>query len=348
MFYQSLKKMMIAAAVVTTAVIVSTPAAVAQEMKTVRFGTPNLNLPYLPIYVADVMGYFTENGIEAEFETFKTGGATAMAALIGGNIDIFPGSSSAAMRAHDEGTGVVIAGALVTQYTSVLVARGDYLKERGISADAPLEEKLKLLKGAKLGVTSPGSGTDQLAHFLLRKAGLGPRDADMVYVGGDSAIVSTFAMGRVDIIVTSSPTTDVIMKDHGGVMLFNTAAAEIPELDGFPYITINTTRRFIDGDRPLAVATIKALAKAETVLHDPSKEEEVRNAVHEKYFPQLDKELFAGAWKSVLPAYPQTPAISEQQVDLAVNFLNEYSTDKFSDSARDAFTDELVREALAD
>jgi len=330
------------------ALAVSALPAMSQELKTVRFGTPNLNLPYLPIYVADVMGHFEANGIRAEFETFKQGGATAMAALIGGNIDIFPGSVSSALRAYEEGTGVVIAGALVTQYTSVVAARGAFLEERGIAIDAPLEKKLEALKGANIGVTSPGSGTDQIAQFLIKKSGLTPRDVNLVYVGGDSAIVSAFALDRVDLIVTSSPTIDKLIAEHNGKLLFNTAAAEIPELDGFPYITINTTHRFIESDRARAVATIKALADAEASLKDPAKVDDIRKAVHQKYFANFDEALFAAAWNSVIDAYPANPAISDEQIDLAIGFLNEFSKEKFGEAAREAFDREIVAEAIAD
>jgi len=339
-----LKNYMVAA--VAALAIGGTTAASAATLKTVTFGTPNLNLPYLPIFVADVMGYFEQNGIKPQFQTFKTGGSTAMAALIGGNIDIFPGSSSSALTAYEKGTGVVIAGALVTQYTSVVVARKSFMEKKGITANSPLKKKMEALKGATIGVTSPGSGTDHLAHFLLKQAGLDPtRDVSMVYVGGAQAVVAAFARGRVDAIITSSPSTDEMIRDHDGVLMFNTAAGEIQELDGYPYITINTTKSWIDNKHALAVATIKSIIEAEAALHDPKKQEQIREAVKKKYFPSLDAGIYRSAWKSVIDAYPKNPRISDKQIKLAISFSNEYSEQKFPASASKAFTNELIDEA---
>lgn len=318
----------------------------AAELKTVRFGTPNLNLPYLPMYVADVMGLFQKNGIKPEFQTFKTGGSTAMAALIGGDIDIFPGSSASAMQAFSRGAKVVIAGAFVTQYTSVVVARDDFMKKKGVTVKSSLEDRMKALKGANIGVTSPGSGTDHLAHFLLKKAGLdATRDVTMVYVGGAQAVVTAFSLGRVDAIITSSPSTDEMIRNHHGVLMFDTAAGEIPELDGYPYITINTTRKWIDADHDRAVATIRAITQAEEALQDKTQQDKLREAVHKKYFPKLDADLFAAAWKSVIAAYPKNPALNDKQIDMAIKFSNEYSNKKFGPDIRKVFSNELIKDA---
>jgi len=310
----------------------------------VNFAMPSVGMLYLPVYVADVMGYFEEADIDANLQVFKAGGGTAMAAVLGGDMDVYIGSTSAALRAASKNTNTVIIGAIMTQYASNVVMRGEFAREKGLTADSTIEERLAALEGARIGVTGAGSGTHQLALYMLTEAGLDPeRDATVVFVGGGNEILAAFSRGRIDAFTLSNPTSDTAIANYDGYLLFNTAAGQLPALDGHLYISVNSRQGWIDENPDLAKRMMGAIQRAQTAMHDPALTEEIRDRVYDSTFPRVEKALFDQAWTSVLPAYPKSPAITRAQMERVVTFLNRFSENKLDGLDIDAaFTNDML------
>ncbi|MFP4273566.1 MAG: ABC transporter substrate-binding protein [Paracoccaceae bacterium] len=310
----------------------------------INFAMPSVGMLYLPVYVAEQMGYFADEDIDPNLQVFKAGGGTSMAAVLGGDMDVYIGSTSAALRAASQDTNAVIAGALMTQYASNVVMRGAYAEEKGLTEDSSIEERLAALEGARIGVTGAGSGTHQLALYMLTEAGLDPeRDATVVFVGGSREILAAFSRDRIDAFTLSNPTSDTAIADYNGFLLFNTAAGALPELDGHLYISVNTRRAWLDENPELAKRMMRAIQRAQQAMHDPDLTEEARDKVHAAYFENFDKALFDRAWTSVVPAYPTSPEITREQMERVVNFLETFSERKFDGLDIDAaYTNELI------
>lgn len=341
--FNSFKKGAAAMAVVGSLAI----AAPAQANDTVNFAMPSIGMLYLPVYVADEMGYFTDAGIDANLQVFKAGGGTAMAAVLGGDMDVYIGSTSAALRAASQDTNTVIIGALMTQYASNVVMRGAFAAEKGLTADSTLEERLAALEGARIGVTGAGSGTHQLAMYMLTEAGLDPeRDATVVFVGGGTEILAAFSRDRIDAFTLSNPTSDTAIAQYDGFLLFNMAAGQLPALDGHLYISVNTRQGWIDENPELAKRMMGAIQRAQIAMQDPALTEEIRDKVHAGNFPKVDKALFDQAWTAVLPAYPMSPEITRAQMERVVNFLDTFSERKLDGLDIDAaFTNDMLEPA---
>jgi len=310
----------------------------------INFAMPSVGMLYLPVYVAEQMGYFTDENIDANLQVFKAGGGTSMAAVLGGDMDVYIGSTSAALRAASQDTNAVIAGALMTQYASNVVMRGAYAEEKGLTEDSTIEERLAALEGARIGVTGAGSGTHQLALYMLTEAGLDPeRDATVVFVGGSSEILAAFSRDRIDAFTLSNPTSDAAIADFNGFLLFNTAAGALPGLDGHLYISVNTRREWLDENPELAKRMMSAIQRAQQAMHDPALTNEARDKVHAAYFERFDKALFDRAWTAVVPAYPTSPEITRAQMERVVSFLDTFSERKLDGLDIDsAYTNELI------
>jgi NitT/TauT family transport system substrate-binding protein len=344
MFFTKIKQG--AAAVAMAGAMALVAAAPVQAADKVNFAMPSTGMLYLPVYVAEQMGYFTEAEIEANLQVFKAGGGTSMAAVLGGDMDVYIGSASAALRAASQDTNTVIIGAIMTQYASNVVMRGEFAKEKGLTEDSTVEERLAALEGARIGVTGAGSGTHQLAMYMLNEAGLDPeRDATVVFVGGGAEILAAFSRDRIDAFTLSNPTSDSAIANFNGFLLFNTAAGQLPALDGHLYITVNTRQGWIDENPEVATRMMGAIQRAQVAMQDPALTEEIRDKVHTAYFPKVEKDLFDQAWKAVLPAYPTSPKITREQMERVVLFLDTFSENKLDGLDIDkAFTNDMIHE----
>lgn len=331
----------IAAALV--AVGIAAPAAAQEKL---RLSFTAASMLYAPVYVADTMGHFKAQGLEAENVHFKAGGSAALAAVLGGNVDIYVGAASSAMRAVDKGTDAVVIGALMTQFAINAVVRGDIAKERGLTPASTEAERLKALKGLRIGVSGAGSGTHQIMQYMLTRGGLNPeRDATIAFLGGGSDVLAAFVAKRIDAAAFSNPAADLAVQKHGGFLLVDGAAGQLEELNGFLYVTLITSRRWLARNPDKAVRAVRAFQQALTTMHDPVEGPKARDAVQAKYFEQTEKPIFEAAWKALNPAFPKSIAVERPHVEKVVKFLNDFSEEKYGDDVAKLYTNEIAEAA---
>jgi NitT/TauT family transport system substrate-binding protein len=136
-----------------------------------------------PLYIAQDMGYNKEQGLEAEFTTFKTA-ADSIPALSTGQIDAGSGAMAAAVfNAIVRGANVRLvadkgqhSGSPINGFTSALVVavpKGDLAKYKTY-AD---------MKGKTIGITATGSGGEVMFDKALATVGSSTKDVDFKSMG---------------------------------------------------------------------------------------------------------------------------------------------------------------------
>ena len=73
-----------------------------------------------------------------------------------------------------------------------------------------LDEKLKRLHGVKIGITSPGSSTDEFMRTIMLVRGMDPsRDVQLQPIGIGAPMVAAMEAGATDGFAFMSPFTDM-------------------------------------------------------------------------------------------------------------------------------------------
>ena len=308
----------------------------------VRFAQTSASLLYLPLYVAELTGIFEKNDIQAEVHYFKGGGSAALAAVIGGNMEIYLGAASSAVRSAQQTDSMIIAP-LVTRYTIDLVARRGVAEKLGITSNSTEAERYKILKDLKIGVSGVGSGTHQIAQYALARGGLHhEKDATIVFVGGGSPAVAALAAERIDVATLSSPGSEVAVNEHGATILVNGAGGGYSELDGYLYVALISTKRWVDAKPEAAKRTVSSFAQAVALMRDPEQGPKARDLVHAKHFPKTEKKLFDQSWDRMLPAFAGNSKLDKAQIKRVVDFLNEFSDKPVNVDLDKVFTDKLA------
>lgn len=320
----------------------------AQAADKVRFTLTGLSMLYLPIYVTEAMGYFQQQRIAPEIHHFKAGGAAALAAVVGGNMEVYVGAASSAIRSNTMGTDALIISPVVTRYSIDIVLRKDIAAQRGITEKSSEIERYKALKGLKIGASGAGSGTHQIAQYALSRAGLNSeRDATMVFLGDSASTLAAFGAKRVDAITASSPASEIAIRDQNGFLLVDGPGNGYSELDGFLYVALISTRKWTDANPDLATRVVRSFMKGQQAMHDPKLTLEARDKVHAKYFDSTDKGVFDMAWGRLVPGIPAKLTMSDAMMDRVVNFLNEFSSDKLTADVKKSYTNRFVDAAMA-
>jgi NitT/TauT family transport system substrate-binding protein len=124
-------------------------------------------LYYLPLTICERLGYFKEQGLDVTINDFR-GGAQSLQALVGGSVDVVTGAYEHTIRMQAKGQDV---RALIElgRFPGIVVG---VRKEKAAGYKSAAD-----LKGAKIGVSAPGSSTNFFVMYLMSKAGLKPADA---------------------------------------------------------------------------------------------------------------------------------------------------------------------------
>ena len=136
-------------------------AAMAEPVRTV---IPRATLNYLSVPVAEVKGYFRDQGLENQ--TIVIPGSTAIAALVSGNVD-YSGAGGTGMRAALRGAPIKAVMFQTEKVTWYLLAAADI-------------QKISDLKGKRVAVGTVGDTQDALITMLVEREGVSGRDISRV------------------------------------------------------------------------------------------------------------------------------------------------------------------------
>jgi ABC-type nitrate/sulfonate/bicarbonate transport system substrate-binding protein len=138
--------------------------AVTAGAETVRTVIPRSTLNYLSVPVAEVKGFFRDQGLENQ--TIVIPGSTAIAALVSGNVD-YSGAGGTGMRAALRGAPIKAVMFQTEKVTWYLLAASDI-------------QKLSDLKGKRVAVGTIGDTQDALITAMVEREGVSPRDITRV------------------------------------------------------------------------------------------------------------------------------------------------------------------------
>lgn len=252
-------------------ILVSLIVSPAEAQTRVVFGTAgNLGDASLAIHVAIERGFYKDAGIAAEVVDFK-GGAPAVQALVGSGIQYCICAPEHVVRLRDRGIDGVVAFALDTKHTYVLLTR----------SDSPVKTFTDL-KGRRVGITSSGSLTENLLNLQAKRAGLDQKsDLELVGAGVGAAQKAALDTGRIEAGMFGTINA-LQLGDEGYRIVFDWRTQSIPSL-------ALIAREKWQNDNPAAAkAVAQATLKAQHLLLD---NRDIAVDALRKVYPELDAKI---------------------------------------------------------
>jgi len=220
---------------------------------------------YLPLTLADRLGYFKDEGINVEISDLR-GGSEALAALMGGSVDMVTGFYEHTIRARAQEKHLVMV-TLFDRYPGLVLMVGkQHLHE---------VHSIKDLVGKPVGVTAPGSSTDQLVKYILRQHGLDPQSIPVV-TGGTATMLAALQQDRVWAGVTVDPLASKLERDGVARPLYDTRTEKgTVEIFGGPWPAggFYTSAEFIQQRRDVVQSMVRAGVRVLRYLQEHSAEE---------------------------------------------------------------------------
>ncbi|HEY8622688.1 MAG TPA: ABC transporter substrate-binding protein [Casimicrobiaceae bacterium] len=167
---------------------------------------------YLPLTIAERLGYFKDEGLDPEISDFA-GGSKALQAVVGGSADVVSGAWENTIDQQPKGLmmqGFVKMG----RYPAISLG---IVKAKAASYKSP-----KDLKGMKIGVSAPGSSTNRMVQHLMAEGGLKPDDVAFIGVGTSSGAIAAVKTGDIDGVSNVDPVMTMLEKSGEVVIVADT------------------------------------------------------------------------------------------------------------------------------
>ncbi|MDB5604218.1 MAG: transporter substrate-binding protein [Bradyrhizobium sp.] len=322
------------------ALMLSSSFAVAQSKITIAVGG-GACLCYLPTVLAKQLGEFDKAGLEVELVDLK-GGSDALKAVLGGSADVVSGyfdhcvnlaarkQALEAFVVYDRYPGVVVV---------VSPAHRDEIKS---IAD---------LAGKKVGVTAPGSTTDFVLKYLLKKNGLDPASAAVIGIGVGASAVAAMEQGEVDAAVMVDPSVTVLQGRHADLKILSDTRSAKDTLDVFggdyPGGALYSTTAWMASHEQEARALTVAIVRTLSWIHSHSAEEVMAKMPDD--LVGRDKALYLAALRNTYPMYSETGRMDPKGADAVLAVFSE-SVPEVAQAHVDVsktFTNRFVDEATA-
>jgi len=269
---------------------------------------------YFPAIAAVEMGFFKEEGLDAELELIYPVD-NCYRALRDGKADFVGGSSHSAPSAFPEWNGVKFIAALAQNTYWFLIMRADLKAKRG---------DIEVVKGKKIGAAPM---IDIGLIELLKECGIDPKRDNIqiapppasATAGVSFGVNAAKAMeeGKIDGFWANGMGAEVAVKRGIGTMVLDARRGDgPPPLKGYTFGVLATRADIVEKEPEKAAAAVRALVKTQKALKaDPKR----ATKVGEKWFPAFEASLIATLVERDLPYYD--PTISKATFDSMCKFV---------------------------
>jgi NitT/TauT family transport system substrate-binding protein len=291
---------------------------------------------YLPLTLADQLGYYKAEGLTVHVTDFK-GGSQAANALVAGQADVTTGFYEHTIRLQVQGKQLTLFTLFDLYPGLVLLVTKEHAGDVHSSKD---------LKGHSVGVTAKGSSTDEMVKILAKKVGLAPDDIAVRNIGtGSDAIAAFKNPGDMWAGVTVDPAATMIVNQGLGTVLYDTRTQRgTRDVFGgtWPAGGFYTTAEFAKQNPNTVAALARAGVKALRYIKSHSADD-IAGHMPADYYGG-DKATYVAALKANLPMFSGDglmpsdgpadvlatlqlvdPKITPDKVDLKQTYDNSYA-----------------------
>ncbi|MFV0680572.1 ABC transporter substrate-binding protein [Ottowia sp.] len=287
-----LKSLLAAPAAVALPGLVWAQAKPEKSKLTVAVGGKNL-FYYLPLTVAEQLGYFKAEGLEVEIPDFA-GGSKALQALVGGSADVVSGAYEHTINMQAKRQPI---------QSIVLQGRAPQIVLAASTKTMPGFKSIADLKGKKIGVTAPGSSTAMMASYVLAKAGIKPTDVSFIGVGASSGAITAVKSGQVDAIANLDPVITMLERDQLIKIISDTRTLKDTQAvygGPMPAACLYTPVKFVQENPATCQALANVMVRALRWLQKAGPSEIVKTVPES--FLLGDRSLYLAAWERVREA----------------------------------------------
>lgn len=225
---------------------------------TIAVGGKNLYY-YLPMALADWMGFYKEEGLDVRVVDFQ-GGSKSLQAVVGGSADVVSGAFEHTLSMQQKRQ---------PMRAFVLQGRAPQCVFAVSRKAMPNFARVEELKGRRIGVTAPGSSSHVIANYVLARAGIKPNEVAVIGIGSGAGAVAAVRAGQVDAFVGLDPVISQLEGEEAIRIVTDTRDVKASDaLFGGPMVAgcLYAPQRFLDQHPETCRRLARAVVRAERLI----------------------------------------------------------------------------------
>jgi len=269
---------------------------------------------YLPTTLAHELGFYREEGLDAELQDFA-GGAKALQALVGGSADVVSGFYDHTIQMAAEGRELVAFVTMLRFPGLVLVTSPQSATQVTTIGD---------LKGRIAGVTTAGSSSQMLLTYMLQRHSVAAEAVSITAIGSAATAIAALEHGKVDVAMVADPAFTLVQRRNPGVRVLadlRTAAGVKAALgaQAYPASVLYAKGDWIRANRDTTARLARAITRTLSWMqaHTP---QEIADKTP-KTFRGEDDALYVEALKASMPMFSPDGVMPAEGTDIVRTLL---------------------------
>lgn len=272
----------------------------AQQPDDIIFAYPNVALTFSASYLAEDKGIYAKHGLRVKGMLIAGPGATN--AIIAGSADFALASTVVQTRAAAKGQRLLSIANPLDRPVVQIILRKELAP--GFDPKAPLNERVKLLKGRTLAVDAIGSILHGFPLLLAKRAGLDPATDLRISPMAPVAALAAFKARQIDGFAMSMPWPIGPVLDGEAVLIASGPDGDPPDMHPFGMASLITQPSTCEKRRSVCERMGRAITEASIFLRDHP--DEARALLH-KRFATIDERVFAAGFENIRKSTPARP-----------------------------------------
>ncbi len=278
----------------------------------------NGSINFFPFYVAQQEGYFKAQGLTIAKPELMQVGSKVVSGVESGKFDIGNGVITDAFSWAIRSSQARIIGAFMDGYVVDIVVSRQFEQTMQVSASSTLAQKIVALKGKKIGITGPNTGTQALLIYLFRQQGMNAaKEITQVSLGSNNALaLKALQSGEVDALSFFSPIGQAAEAQNIGDIFISPVRGDVPGLAGDVHGVFYTMQSVIDAKPQAIAAYIRAINEAEVFIqNDTAQTKKLLNS-----YLGLGQGVTDAVYAAQIAGVARNPQISQGAYNVAGQF----------------------------
>ncbi|HEV8014626.1 MAG TPA: ABC transporter substrate-binding protein [Stellaceae bacterium] len=329
-----------AIALLGMAAMLATGEPAAAESDNTTLSLPGEGVTFLPFYAAQDAHFFEQQGLTVK--TVYLPGVGTTNAVISGAVDFGISNGVSLTRAAAHGQNLLAIANMSDRPGWTLIMRKEVVDTSGIDMNAPLAQRMQILKGRTFAIDTVSSLAHAYLRVLEKAGGIDPDAVPITPVQPQDA-VAVLERKAIDGYIANAPFSEMGEIMAGGVPVASALKDEPPGLYPIALGMILTRPQFCAARRDTCMRMGHAIAAALKFVHDDRQD---AYAILKNHYSKLDDEILRAAFEDLEQLLAQSPVIAEaaiansDRMNIAAGFMK---PEDARSSYKDLFSDEFVR-----
>ena len=204
----------------------------AQSQK-IKVTVPTPSMMFYPLYYGQEKGHFPKEGMDVEV-IVTNGDGPDVDAVIASSVQFAVSTPNRMFTSFEQGKPLKAAMMMVNRMAIECAMNKQVADKLGITADTPLDARLKAMKGLTVAGTRPGAFTYVLLETYGKRVGLVPqKDFQLIGVGGANSMLPALENNQIAVGCTGSPFQELAVARGKAIAFTNNSGGGDPAFDDF-------------------------------------------------------------------------------------------------------------------